>query len=87
MCIIEGVACATPVACANVVVWHAQVKDWGGGEPADLGELQVESFSPGLYADHSKPFYEQLARRLEDLQVRSMISRLSLCIILTSASF
>ena len=46
-----------------------QVKDWGGGEPADLGELEVESYTPDLYADHSKPFYEQLARRLEDLQV------------------
>lgn len=54
---------------ASHTYWHAQVKDWGEGQPADLGELQVESFTPGLYADHSKPFYEQLARRLEDLQV------------------
>ena len=47
----------------------AQVKNWGSGEPADLGELQVESFSQELVSDHSKPFYEQLARRLEELQV------------------
>ena len=51
-----------------MLLW-LQVKDWGGGEPADLGELEVESYTPDLYADHSKPFYEQLARRLEDLQV------------------
>ena len=38
---------------------------------ADLGSLEVESFSPDLYSDHSRPFYEQLARRLEDLQVRA----------------
>ena len=45
------------------------MKNWGSGEPADLGELQVESFSQDLFSDHSKPFYEQLARRLEELQV------------------
>lgn len=50
-------------------VCHAQVKNWGSGEPADLGELQVESFSQDLFSDHNKPFYEQLARRLEELQV------------------
>lgn len=54
-------------ACASVNA--VQVKDWGSGEPADLGELQVESFSQELVSDHSKPFYEQLARRLEELQV------------------
>ena len=54
------------------------MKDWGSGEPADLGELQVESFSQDLFSDHSKPFYEQLARRLEELQVRNCLHVLEL---------
>ncbi len=57
------------VVTTSSVFW--QVKDWGTGEPADLGSLEVESFSPDLFSDHSKPFYEQLARRLEELQVFS----------------
>lgn len=56
----------------------AQVKDWGSGEPADLGELQVESFSQDLFSDHSTPFYEQLARRLEELQVQDCLHVLGL---------
>ena len=50
-----------------------QVKDWGSGEPSDLGGLEVESFSPDIFSDHSKPFYEQLARRLEELQVSEAV--------------
>jgi len=50
-----------------------QVKDWGSGEPSDLGGLEVESFSPDIFSDHSKPFYEQLARRLEELQVSELV--------------
>lgn len=48
----------------------AQVRDWGPGQPADLGSLQVESFAPGDDpADDAKPFADVLARRLEWLQV------------------
>ena len=54
------------------------MKNWGSGEPADLGELQVESFSQDLFSDHSKPFYEQLARRLEELQVNNSLLALEL---------
>ena len=47
-----------------------QVRDWGPGQPADLGSLQVESFAPGDDpADDAKPFADVLARRLEWLQV------------------
>ena len=46
-----------------------QVKDWGSGRQEDLGELQVESHRE-FDQDHTKPFYEQLARRLELLQVK-----------------
>ena len=53
-----------------------QVKDWGSGRQEDLGELQVEAhreFSEG----HTKPFYEQLARRLELLQVSRCVQGIS----------
>ncbi|KAL3136926.1 hypothetical protein ABBQ32_006532 [Trebouxia sp. C0010 RCD-2024] len=53
---------------------YVKVKNWGSGEPADLGELQVESFSQELVSDHSKRFYEQLARRLEELQSRGLLN-------------
>lgn len=62
----------------QATVCSAQVKNWGSGEPADLGELQVESFSQDLFSDHSKPFYEQLARRLEELQVNNFLLVLEL---------
>ena len=74
----------TGLSCSEVTVHQlpcvctAQVKNWGSGEPADLGELQVESFSQDLFSDHSKPFYEQLARRLEELQVHECLHVLEL---------
>lgn len=49
-----------------------QVKDWGSGRQEDLGELQVESHRE-FDQDHTKPFYEQLARRLELLQVSQCV--------------
>ena len=65
---------------------RAQVRNWGSGQPADLGSLEVESFTPGAggvpgeggptaRAEGAKPareplFHEQLARRLAQLEVR-----------------
>lgn len=46
-----------------------QVKDWGTGEPTDLGQLQVEANSQ-VQLSSDAPFYEQLAKRLELLEVR-----------------
>ena len=53
-----------------------QVKDWGSGRQEDLGELQVESHKE-FDQDHTKPFYEQLARRLELLQVSQCVQGIS----------
>lgn len=63
-----------------------QVRNWGSGQPADLGSLEVESFAPGAdrasvkgdrkeRAGGATParellFHEQLARRLAQLEVR-----------------
>ncbi|KAK9906600.1 hypothetical protein WJX75_004761 [Coccomyxa subellipsoidea] len=45
---------------------YAQVSDWGSGEPADLDALQVTSFEAD--SGPERPFYEQLARRLAQLE-------------------
>ena len=45
----------------------AQVKDWGSGEPSDLGALEVQA-SSAVQFQSAAPFYEQLAKRLELLQ-------------------
>jgi hypothetical protein len=47
----------------------AQVKDWGSGKKEDLDSLKVASFRPGVPFNDDRPFYEQLARKLEALQV------------------
>ena len=62
------------------------MRNWGSGQPADLGSLEVESFTPGAdgasvkgdpkeRAGGATPareplFHEQLARRLAQLEVR-----------------
>ncbi len=59
-----------------------QVRDWGPGQPTDLGNLQVESFAPGDDpADDAKPFADVLARRLEWLQVRALCKQMPLPIL------
>lgn len=45
-----------------------QVKDWGSGQPADLGQLQVAA-SSAVQLGGTVPLYEQLAKRLELLEV------------------
>ncbi|KAK9845166.1 hypothetical protein WJX84_011905 [Apatococcus fuscideae] len=55
---------------------YVKVRDWGPGQPADLGSLQVESFAPGDDpADDAKPLADVLARRLEWLQAQGMLTR------------
>jgi hypothetical protein len=46
------------------------VRDWGSGEPADLGSLKVESVKQDYALNDTRPFYEALARKLEWQQVR-----------------
>lgn len=59
----------------------SQVKDWGSGEPRDLGSLQVESQAQAAQAGGSpgQPFYEALARRLELLQAQGAIGIAQVC--------
>ncbi|KAK9817905.1 hypothetical protein WJX72_004033 [[Myrmecia] bisecta] len=49
------------------------VKNWGSGEQADLGDLQVDSVSPALSSDAQRPFAEQLARHLELLEAQGSL--------------
>lgn len=50
-----------------ILSWRcSQVSDWGSGEPADLDALQVTSFEAN--SGPERPFYEQLARRLAQLE-------------------
>ena len=48
------------------------MKEWGSGEPRDLDNLQIDSFSGSRVADDDQPFYVALARQLELLEVRSV---------------
>lgn len=53
---------------------RGQVKDWGSGEPEDLGSLRLDSEATQMFAadstaaEEAMPFHEVLARRLEALQ-------------------
>ncbi len=50
-----------------------QVRNWGNGDPGDLGQLEVEAASQ-VHLDSNAPFYEQLAKRLELLEVSALSS-------------
>lgn len=58
-----------PAEAAKGRLDYATVKDWGSGEPAELGGLKVKSLSPKYAADGSMTFYEQLGRQIETAQV------------------
>jgi hypothetical protein len=46
-----------------------QVKDWGSGEPADLGQLELASGTASdVLSTEESPFHQQLARRLEAIE-------------------
>ena len=47
---------------------QVQVRDWGSGNPNDLGELRIESVSSST-PSATEPLYQLLAKRLETLEV------------------
>jgi len=51
---------------------YVQVKNWGSGQPQDLGSLQLAAQPQVLNTDAS--FYEVLARHLETLQAEGALS-------------
>ncbi|KAK9804073.1 hypothetical protein WJX73_002655 [Symbiochloris irregularis] len=53
---------------------YVQVKDWGAGAPEDLGKLQVGSFTSDNIADTGQPFYELLARQLQQLEAKGALT-------------
>lgn len=56
---------------------YAKVKDWGSGQPEDLDRMEVTSFtsgSPFSSDGESQPFYNQLARRLAELEASSYLA-------------
>ncbi len=44
------------------------MRDWGSGNPNDLGDLEVESVSSSA-PSATEPLYQQLAKRLQTLEV------------------
>ncbi|GMH42806.1 hypothetical protein BSKO_10725 [Bryopsis sp. KO-2023] len=62
-----------PKEAAKGKVDFAKVKDWGSGEPSDLGSLELESFSENADATN-KPFYERMAKQLELLQAKGALN-------------
>ncbi|EFN60042.1 expressed protein [Chlorella variabilis] len=70
-----------PREAARGKVEYVKVKDWGSGQPEDLGSLQVEDGSKVFEAGGGsgsgeappQPFYESLARRLELLQTQGAL--------------
>ena len=52
-----------------MVMRQVQVRDWGSGDPGDLGELRVASVSSSS-PSATAPLYQELARRLETLEAR-----------------
>ena len=52
---------------------QVQVRDWGSGNPNDLGDLEVESVSTSS-PSATEPLYQQLAKRLQTLEVRAAMA-------------
>ena len=67
--------------CLKKSSFSFQVKDWGPADPppesaAELGDLQLADAAPMMDPGLGAPLYEQLARRLQVLEVRYLHSPL-----------
>eukprot|EP00884_Botryococcus_braunii_P021427 jgi/Botrbrau1/7969/Bobra.9_2s0120.1 len=63
-----------PKEAAKGQVDYVQVQDWGTGKKEDWESLKVASFRPGAPVNDERPFYEQLARKLEALQAHGALN-------------
>ena len=52
---------------------QVQVRDWGSGNPNDLGDLEVASVSSSA-PSATEPLYQQLAKRLQTLEVSTLLA-------------
>jgi hypothetical protein len=71
----SGIRPVDPAEAARGRLDYAQVKDWGGGAPGDLGGLTVKKFTPRMDGGGAElPLFQALGRQLEVAQSCGLVA-------------